>query len=71
MSGSPLRIETSGGVLVGFVVLAVIVFELRTVLGMILGVDISGVVYFPVALAVLVGLLVFQNMLRKTGPKRS
>jgi hypothetical protein len=69
MSGSPLRIETSGGVLVGFVVLAVIVFELRTVLGMILGIDISGGVYFPVALAVLVGLLVVQNVLRR--PKGS
>ena len=65
MSGSPLRIETSGGVLVGFVVLSVIVFELRTVLGMIFGIDVSGVVYFPVALAVLVGLVFAERALRK------
>jgi hypothetical protein len=69
MSGTDLRIETSGGVLVGFVVLAVVVFELRTVLGMIFGIDVSGVVYFPVALAVLVGLLVAENALRRIGSK--
>ena len=69
MSGTDLRIETSGGVLVGFVVLAVVVFELRTVLGMIFGIDISGVVYFPVALAVLVGLLFAENALRRIGSK--
>lgn len=69
MTGNSLRIETSGGVLVGFVVLAVIVFELRTVLGMMLGIDVSGVVYFPVALAVLVVLLVAENALRRIGSK--
>ncbi|GGJ13968.1 hypothetical protein GCM10008995_24780 [Halobellus salinus] len=69
MTGNPLRIETSGGVLVGFVVLAVVVFELRTVLGMLFGIDVSGVVYFPVALAVLVGLLVAENALRSVGSK--
>jgi hypothetical protein len=69
MSGTDLRIETSGGVLVGFVVLAVVVFELRTVLGMIFGIDVSGVVYFPVALAVLVGLLFAENALRRIGSK--
>jgi len=71
MSGTGPRIETSGGVLVGFVVLAVIIFEFRTVLGMLFGIDVSGVVYFPAALAVLVGFLVFQNVLRKIGPKES
>lgn len=69
MTGTDLRIETSGGVLVGFVVLAVVVFELRTVLGMIFGIDVSGVVYFPVALAVLVGLLFAENALRRIGSK--
>lgn len=64
MNWSPLRIETSGGVLVGFVVLSVIVFEIRTVLGMIFGIDISGLVYFSVALTLLVGLLFFEDALR-------
>lgn len=69
MTGNPLRIETSGGVLVGFVVLAVVVFEFRTVLGMMFGIDVPGVVYFPVALAVLVGLLFAENALRRVGSK--
>jgi hypothetical protein len=69
MNGTDLRIKTSGGVLVGFVVFAVIIFELRTVLGMIFGIDVSGVIYFPAALAVLAGLLLLQNVLRKIGPK--
>ena len=69
MSGTDLRIETSGGVLVGFVVLAVVVFEFRTVLGMMFGIDVPGVVYFPVALAVLVGLLFAENALRRIGSK--
>jgi hypothetical protein len=69
MNGTDLRIKTSGGVLVGFVVFAVIIFELRTVLGMIFGIDVSGAIYFPAALAVLAGLLLLQNVLRKIGPK--
>ena len=69
MNGNSLRIETSGGILVGIVVLAVVIFEFRTVLGMIFGIDLAGVVYFPVALAVLVGLLFAENALRKLGSK--
>ena len=36
---------------------------------MIFGIDVSGVVYFPVALAVLVGLLFAENALRRIGSK--
>ena len=49
----PWQVQTRGGLLVGLVVTAVIGFELRTVLGMLIGFDVPMTPY----LIVMIGLL--------------
>lgn len=50
---TPLQVRTRGGLLVGLIVIAVIGFELRTVLGMLIGLDVPMTPY----LIAMIGLL--------------
>jgi hypothetical protein len=57
---TPRVVQTRGGLLVGLVIMAVIGFELRTVVGMLFGVDIPATPYViaMIALLSIVGVLI-------------
>lgn len=66
----PRLVETRGGLLVGLVVLAVIGFEFRTVLGMLVGVEVAMGPYLIVMIALLSVAGVTIDVLRTTGTNR-
>jgi hypothetical protein len=63
----PAVVRTRGGLLVGLVVMAVIGFELRTVLGMLFGVDLPATPYIVVMIAILSIIGVLLDVSRTAG----
>lgn len=66
MNLDAFRVRTRGGLLVMFVVVSVLFFELRTAAGMFLGIDIPALPYFVGVLALLVVLTILADIDRAT-----
>jgi len=63
----PWIVRTRGGLLVGLVMMAAIGFELRTVLGMLIGLEVPMTPYLIVMIGLLSALGVALDILRSTG----
>ena len=63
----PLSVRTRGGLLVGLVVAAVIGWELRTVLGMVVGFDVPMTPYLIAMIGLLSVLGVVLDVFRSSG----
>jgi hypothetical protein len=66
---SPFQVRTRGGLLVGLIVTAVIGFELRTVLGMLIGFDVPMTPYLIVMVGLLSVIGIVLDVFRTTDPK--
>lgn len=64
----PSFVRTRGGMLVGLVMLGAIGFELRTVAGMLFGVDLPAAPYFIGMVALLSIIGVYLDVTRSTSP---
>ena len=64
MNFPPKLVRTRGGLLIAIVMTGVVWFELRTVVGMLLGVDIPAVPYLIAGLVVISALAVFADLSR-------
>lgn len=64
MTFPPKLVRTRGGLLIAIVVTGVVWFELRTVVGMLLGVDIPAVPYLIGGLVIISALAVFADLSR-------
>jgi hypothetical protein len=65
----PQPVRTRGGLLVGLVMMGAIGFELRTVIGMLFGVDVPAAPYFVGMVAILSIVGVYLDVARSTEPK--
>lgn len=63
----PQFVRTRGGMLVGLVIIAAIGFEIRTILGMFLGIDLPATEYVIVLIGVLSVIGIIFDISRTTG----